>query len=205
MRHRRASRDVASRARPRASSSESSESPHAYFANASSIADDMSRSRRARRGARAREWNGGFVTRAQPAPAWTYCTRKYGVFDVFCFFLFCVVRASTRSFVRHRHSSTRARFDSNPFDSTRLDMRAVIFARSSRARARTCVSSRRRCATSSVASSVASTSTGRARERRGGRARRRAMEEDGFPSDADVRARANANASERRDEMTVDD
>jgi|TARA_B100001540_G_scaffold155345_1_gene137463 hypothetical protein len=31
------------------------------------------------------------------------------------------------------------------------------------------------------------------------------MEEDGFPSDADVRARANANASERRDETTVDD
>ena len=31
------------------------------------------------------------------------------------------------------------------------------------------------------------------------------MEEDGFPSDSDVRARANANASERRDEMTVDD
>ena len=54
MRHRRAHRDVASLSRLGASSA-SSESAHAYFANASSIADDISGSRRARRGARASE------------------------------------------------------------------------------------------------------------------------------------------------------
>ena len=134
MRHRRASRDVASFARPRASSSESSESPHAYFANASSIADDMSRSRRARRGARARMKDS--VARARSAPTWTYCTRKYGVFDVFLFF--CFVRAF-HPFVRfviviviHRRARDSIRLRSIRLDSTC----ARSFSRGPRARAR---------------------------------------------------------------------
>ncbi len=124
MRHRRASRDVASFARPRASSSESSESPHAYFANASSIADDMSRSHRARRAARAREWNGmewngGFVAGAGMDVLYTKIWSFRYV--LFFFVLFCArppVRSSSSS--SSSFIDARAiRFDSVRFDSTR--------------------------------------------------------------------------------------
>ena len=137
MRHRRASRDVASFARPRASSSESSESPHAYFANASSIADDMSRSHRARRAARAREWNGmewngGFVAGAGMDVLYTK------IWSFRCVLFFFVLRASTRSFVIviviviHRRARDSIRLRSIRLDSTC----ARSFSRGPRARAR---------------------------------------------------------------------
>jgi len=137
LRHRRASRDVASFARPRASSSESSESPHAYFANASSIADDMSRSHRARRAARAREWN-GMEWRIRGRRRHGRIVHKNMEFSIrFVFFCF-VLRASTRSFVIviviviHRRARDSIRLRSIRLDSTC----ARSFSRGPRARAR---------------------------------------------------------------------